>query len=124
MKWMGPPTAPGPRRLWAVFVGVSKAMEGSNLDLRFPENDAIDLARLFINDFERRTLGRAGEVQPDFARIHVDLAVSAFPAAEQELVTLSRHGYVVRRGATKADVAAALQKVPRYCRSQQHRTRC
>lgn len=111
MRWQGVVAQRPPRRLWALFIGVSKAADGSGLDLNFPENDAIDLARLFISDFEHRVEKRTTSVLPDFARIQVNLAVSAFPAAAKEIGALSSKPYVVQLHADKADIAKALQKV-------------
>ncbi len=111
MKWMGEPAPPLKRRLWALFIGVSRAAEGSMLDLKAPENDVIDLARLFVDDYDRRAIRRTSVVPPDFARIQIDLAVSATPDAEPELASLANHTFVRRRGASKADIALALQQV-------------
>jgi WD40 repeat protein len=111
LKWMGQPALAPPRRMWALLVGVSKAAEGSNMDLRYAVNDAIDLARLFINDYERRVVRKTSRVSPDFSLISIDLAVSAHPDAAAEIEMLARRPYVTLRGATKADIAAALQKV-------------
>lgn len=111
LKWMGDPAPPPPRRLWALFVAVSKAAPGSGLDLRFPENDAIDLARLFIDDFERRAVERRSPVPPDFTRVELHLAVSATAGAEAELGELARRSWVKRLRADKADIAEALQQI-------------
>jgi Caspase domain len=110
MKWTGALAPPPPRRLWALIIGVSKAREGSGLDLRFPQNDAIDLARLFVTDHERRVKNWMTATAPDFSMVHIDLAVSAFPAAEAELAALAAKPYVARHFATKAGIAGALQK--------------
>ena len=51
MLWNGDLAKSSRRRLWGVFVGLSRYSD-PRINLRFAENDVIDLAHLFVSDFE------------------------------------------------------------------------
>lgn len=84
--WGGPEVV-APRRLWAVIIGVA-GYEVLDLKLPYADNDAVDLARLFASDHALRSVVGATE-KPDFASVQVDLLVSPFLLAADELSKLT-----------------------------------
>ncbi len=94
IQWAGPVAPQPPRRLWAIIAGFSK-YEAADMGLRYAQNDAIDFARLFVDDFKRRGENGKPVAANDFASIHIDLAISASsPLAEMEAAKLGEHAYV------------------------------
>jgi hypothetical protein len=110
MAWAGDLVKPTKRRLWAVFVGVSRYADPS-LNLMFADNDVLDLARLFVSDFELRMRSR-GRGIADYQEVHINLAVSGSPQGEQDAGALAtKYPYVKRFGATRADIFAAIKDI-------------
>ena len=110
MAWAGDLVKPAKRRLWGVFVGVSRYVD-STLNLMYADNDVIDLARLFVSDYEKRMhSARRQEANVDYQEIHINLAVSGSPQDEQDVSTLaSKYPYVKRFGATRDEIFAAIK---------------
>jgi len=109
VKWEGP-TLPRQRpRLWAIFVGISK-YDTASLNLRFAQNDALDLARLFASDFERTI--RTGPREYDYRSVDIQLVLSPLTAsAENAATALANHHRVTLRPGTKEGLTQALNKV-------------
>lgn len=114
MAWAGELVKPAKRRLWAVFVAVARHTDQS-LDLKFADNDVLDLARVFTADHEQRTrVPPAAVIPADFQEININLAIAGSPEAEKEADSLaSTYPYVKRFGATKLEIMAAIQDVIR-----------
>ena len=84
MAWAGELVKPAKRRLWAVFVAVARHTDQS-LDLKFADNDVLDLARVFTADHEQRTrVPPAAVIPADFQEININLAIAGSPEAEKE----------------------------------------
>ena len=86
MAWTGELAKPVQRRLWGVFVGLSRYAD-PRINLRFAENDILDLARLFVTDFTSKSIVASDR----YRELHLNLAVATSPAAEAELAK-SLHG--------------------------------
>lgn len=112
MAWAGELVKPTKRRLWAVFVGVSRYADPS-LKLMFADNDVLDLARLFVSDFEQLMRSpRRGSASADYQEVHINLAVSGSRQDEREGDALAaRYPYVKRFGATREDILAAIKDI-------------
>lgn len=112
MAWAGDLVKPTKRRLWAVLVGVSRYADPS-LNLMFADNDVLDLARLFVSDFEHRMRPpRRDSATADYQEVHINLAVSGSSQGEQDATALAtRHPYVKRFGATRKDIFAAIKDI-------------
>ncbi len=93
-----------------MFVGVSRYSDPS-LNLMFADNDVLDLAQLFVSDFEQRMRSpRRGSASADYQEVHINLAVSGSPQAEQDAGAFAaRYPYVKRFGATRNDILAAIK---------------
>jgi hypothetical protein len=111
VAWRGE-LAPLPkRRLRAVLVGLSK-YDSTSLNLPFAENDAIDLARLFIADYRNRIELKRSRTPPDYYDLEIFLVVSPLsPAAAGELEELSKLAKVTRLPASRNGIVAALQRI-------------
>ena len=112
MAWTGDLVKPTKRRLWAVLVGVSRYADPS-LNLMFADNDVLDLARLFVSDFEHRMRPpRRDSASADYQEVHINLAVSGSSQGEQDAGALAaRYPYVKRFGATRNDIFAAINDI-------------
>jgi uncharacterized caspase-like protein len=112
MAWTGDLLKPTKRRLWAVLVGVSRYADPS-LNLMFADNDVLDLARLFVSDFEHRMRPpRRDSASADYQEVHINLAVSGSSQGEQDAGALAaRYPYVKRFGATRNDIFAAINDI-------------
>jgi WD40 repeat protein len=109
ITWIGPLTEPPPRRLWAVIVGFS-AYRDPALALPFAQNDALDIAHLFIDDYEQRV--RKSGPKADFADLHVDLLVAAASeTAAAELRALEANDRVTIRSPSTAGLREALRAI-------------
>jgi hypothetical protein len=106
MTWTGDLAKPSQRRLWAVFVGLSRYAD-TRINLKYAENDVIDLARLFVNDFETKSL----VLKERYQEFHLNLAVAASPPAETELGKINSRPYVKRFEATKSGILAAINDI-------------
>lgn len=110
VDWVGPTVKPAGRRLWAVIVGVSDYVE-PGLKLNFAQNDALDLARIFIDDHRRRQDPNS-RVPPDFDHVHIDLIVApTTPAAKAEVARLGRLRYVHLHRPTPGGILSALDGI-------------
>ena len=111
LVWKGDLAPPKPRRLWAVIIGVSKH-KFSSYDLPFTQNDALDLAQIFVDDYERRALGGGAKVKSDFSEVHIDLVVSPSSAsAREQLKSLTSKPYVTGHPATRQGILQALNRL-------------
>jgi WD40 repeat protein len=112
MAWAGDLVKPKKRRLWAVFVGVAR-YDDAQLNLMYADNDVLDLARLFVSDFEQRTHSpRRSGVSADYQEIHINLAVAGSPQGEQDAGALAaKYPYVKRFAASRNDIFAAINDV-------------
>ena len=109
ITWTGPRAAPPPRRLWAVIVGFS-AYRDPALVLPFAQNDALDVARLFIDDYEQRV--RKGGAGADFADLHVDLLIApASEAATAEVEVFRTYDNVTIRPANVVGLRQAFHAI-------------
>lgn len=119
IQWIGPVAPPPPRRLWAIIAGFSK-YEAADMGLRYAQNDAIDLARLFVDDFSKRGAKGGPIAANDFASINIDLAISAnSPLAEAEAARLGEHVYVRRRPASRQGLLDALNDLVARSRTEE-----
>ncbi len=119
LNWSGALEAPGKRRLWATIVGFS-GYEDRGLELRFAQNDALDLARLFVEDYRARVVDRTSSVVPDFDEIRIDLIVSATTdTARSELAELAKLPFVHVHEPTVGSVLAALEHVAAQDRNEE-----
>jgi hypothetical protein len=99
------------RRLWAILVGAAR-YDDPKLNLSFADNDAIDIARQFVLDFEKRN-SVSTSAPPDFQELRLDLLLSPRTQdAETELRDLQngRPYVTVRKSLTKAAVAKSLEE--------------
>ena len=110
MAWAGDLVKPAKRRLWGVFVGVSR-YDDSNLNLMFADNDVLDVVRLFVSDFEKRMRSPRGtSAGADYQEIHINLALSGTQQGEKDVAALAtKYPYVKRFGATRNDILAAIK---------------
>jgi DNA-binding beta-propeller fold protein YncE len=108
VNWTGPLAAPAPRALRAVIVGLS-AYKDPELRLNFAQNDALDLARLFVTDYKARVVDKTSKIPADFAAISIDLVVAPLTqSARNELAELQSTGLVRVHEATVANVENVL----------------
>lgn len=111
VNWAGPLEKPPPRALHAVIVGLS-AYTDPAMALGFAQNDAIDLARIFVRDYQVRVVDKSSKTPADYATVAVDLIVApATSAARDELAELARSGIVRVHEPKIGNVAAALERV-------------
>jgi Caspase domain/WD domain, G-beta repeat len=117
--WEGKLQPQPKRRLWAVIIGVSKH-QFSELNLQFAQNDALDLAQLFVDDFEKRSARHQSIVAPDYTSINIDLIVSPTTlSASTQLAKLAKHPYVTTHPATRDGILKALQKIVERDRNEE-----
>lgn len=110
-RWTGDLAVPIRRRLWAIMVGVASHDE-RRLNLSFSDNDVLDLARLFVDDFETANAS-GGSTPPNFQEMKLDLILS--PRTEEgsdeaRVLEQGRPYVTVRRPPTKAAVMLALEE--------------
>jgi hypothetical protein len=106
IHYSGPLTPMPPRKLYAVVAGFSK-YASPELTLRFAQNDAIDMARLLVEERARGTAGGS-----DFAAVEIDLLVgTSTPEAEAEAAKLAQIDGVRRRTATREGLVDALKSL-------------
>jgi WD40 repeat protein/uncharacterized caspase-like protein len=109
MTWTGEVYKPAKRRLWAVLVGISRYDE-SQLNLQFAENDALDVAELFVRDYEKRVEHKASNAPADYQEIHINLVASPFTDdAKNEANALEKQRRLKQFEPTKAGIMAALE---------------
>ena len=113
IRWTGQKPPPAKRRLWAIFVGISKYKD-SDLNLKNAHNDALDLAQVFIQDYQSRVLSQGASVKPDFESINIDLLVSPTTnatSAQQQLNSLQALPYVNVNKPTRKEILKAIQNI-------------
>ena len=111
INWSGALEKPAPRALHAVIVGVS-AYKDPAMSLAFAQNDALDLARIFVNDHKARVVDQTSKVPADYASISIDLLVAAGSnSAKAELADLQSSGIVRVHEASVENIAAVLGKL-------------
>ncbi len=94
INWMGPIEPPAPRTLHAIIAGFSNYAD-PNMKLQYAQNDAIDIAKLFVADYQARAVQKTSKLPPDFDRVHIDLFVAPTTAtAREELAALEKSGVV------------------------------
>ena len=132
--WNGPLAKAEKRRLWAVLVGISNYGNGLNRrvpDLMYAQNDAIDVAKLFISDYQKRVEARKTGKMPtisndtsaadatqqmlaaDYDEIHIDLFVSPTPLsdAQDELMYIGTLPYVALHKTNAQDLTKAIARI-------------
>ena len=119
LDWAGAIEKPAKRRLWAILVGFSDyGTEGLNLD--YAQNDALDLAKLFVDDHRRRVVDKTSDIAPDYDEIHVDLVLApSSPTAKDELAKLEKLPFVERRPASIEGIVSALTRLVERDRSEE-----
>src|SRR6185295_12583188 len=109
MTYTGEVYKPAKRRLWAVLVGMSRYDE-STLNLQVVENDILDVAQLFVRDYERRVEHKVSNTPADYQEVHINFVASPFSdEARNEAKALEQKGRIKQFEPTKADVKAALE---------------
>ena len=116
--WQGKLAKPKKRRLWAIIIGISKHKFGS-YDLQYTQNDALDIAQLFIDDHKKRALKTSG-VAADFSSINISLIVSPKgQSTSKQLNDLVALPYVQRFEPTKAGILQALNNIVNSDRAEE-----
>jgi hypothetical protein len=111
INWSGALEKPAARALHAVIVGVS-AYKDPAMSLAFAQNDALDLARIFVNDYKARIVDKTSRVPADYASVSIDLLVAAgSSSAKSELADLQSSGIVRVHDAAVGNIAAVLGKL-------------
>lgn len=109
VNWAGALAPPPPRALRAVLVGLS-AYNDPAMQLDYAQNDALDLARLFVNDYRARVIDKTSKLPADYSNLSLDLVVAPTTAgAKQELAELAASGVVRVHEASIGNVVAILQ---------------
>ena len=118
LTWDGAPLPPKKRRLWAVLVGVSQYGRPKEIaDLRYAHNDAMDLAKLFADDFGKanRSSGSSSLPvnTPDYESISIDLFLAVTPSASlrAELAELAKSNVVTVHSPSMVEIRDALRRV-------------
>ena len=111
VNWNGTLEKPPPRALHAVIVGLS-AYKDPNLVLNFAQNDALDLARIFVRDYKARVADKTSSVAPDYQTVSIDLVVAATsPAVKAEIADLEASGIVRSHDASIANITSVLAQL-------------
>jgi hypothetical protein len=111
LSWTGELLKPRMRRLWGVFVGLSRYGD-SRLNLKFAENDAIDLAGLFVRDYDRRSKSKRDQPFLDYGELHINLAIAASPEGQREINgILSARSYVKSFPPTREGIISAVNDI-------------
>jgi WD40 repeat protein len=111
LAWTGELLKPRLRRLWGVFVGLSRYGD-PRLNLRFAENDAIDLARLFVRDHDARSKSSRDKPFLDYGELHINLAIGASPEGQKEINDiLSARSYVKSFPPTREGIISAVNDI-------------
>ncbi|MCP4933724.1 MAG: hypothetical protein GY927_05830 [bacterium] len=108
--WQGKIAPAKKRRLWAIIIGISKH-QFSSYDLQYTQNDALDIAQLFVDDHQKRSLNSSA-VSPDFSSINISLIVSPKgQSTSEQLTDLTALPYVRRYESTRAGILQALNNI-------------
>lgn len=111
--WTGPLAPPRPRHLHAVLVGVSD-YGSPKLNLIAPDNDAIDLASVFIDDYRTRVIDKTSDTAPDFFEADIRLLLSTSSAAKKtEAAELAKLPFVSVHDARRETLLKVLDELER-----------
>lgn len=111
VNWAGPLETPPPRSLRAVIVGLS-AYKDPALVLNFAQNDALDLARIFVRDYKARVTEKTSSVPADYADVSIDLIVAATsPPVTAEMAEMEKTGLVRVHEATIGNITSVLGRL-------------
>lgn len=108
--WGGPVVTQVPRRLFAVIVGIAD-YDITTYKIPFADNDAIDLAQLFVGDFALRSQAPNPDLPIDYNALSVDLVVSRLSAPQSDLDDLRTHGVGVANEPDREAVIEALERI-------------
>jgi hypothetical protein len=114
--WAGRTEKPR-RRLWAVVAGIGRYPD-PRMTLRYAANDAIDLVRLFLRDYDERVRLKQSPAPADYEEVHLNLVVSGMPESEEEARLLAERPEVRLFPAGKAGLLAAVEDI--LARRQTH----
>ena len=92
-RWTGStPLSREPRHLSAIVIGISRyGSPGSGMpDLSYSQNDAIDLVRLILNDFDARRASPENGPKAEFDSVRIDLFVAATADTNREIEQLRK----------------------------------
>jgi hypothetical protein len=84
--WQGQTVESKPRRIYALLVGLSDYDDQNYKDLRFAYQDAVFVAKVLMNDYERE-VDRTGSDPRNFVHLNIDLILSP-PSDEDALLLL------------------------------------
>jgi uncharacterized caspase-like protein len=94
INWAGPIEKPSGRRLRAVIVGFSSYAQ-PDMHLRYAQNDALDLAKIFVDDYRERVVEKTSGLVPDFDQVEIDLFVAPTTgSAKSQIDELKASGIV------------------------------
>ncbi len=94
INWAGPIEKPSGRRLRAVIVGFSSYAK-PDMQLAYAQNDALDLAKLFVDDYRARVVEKTSGLAPDFDQVEIDLFVAPTTgSAKSQIKELEESGIV------------------------------
>jgi uncharacterized caspase-like protein len=111
INWAGALEKPAPRNLHAVIVGVSDYKDPA-MALAYAQNDALDLARIFADDYKARVAAKTSKVPADFANVSIDLLVATQSGTTKaELTDLQASGIVRVQAPTIANISGVLGKL-------------
>lgn len=109
LVWGGAAPTQRLRRLWAVLIGVSDYGRPDEVaNLRYARNDAVDLARLFVEDHRRAS---AAGRPPEYDTVAVDLFVTGADGGDSDLHDLAADPAVIVQRPTSDAVRRALQRI-------------
>ncbi|MEM7314993.1 MAG: caspase family protein, partial [Planctomycetota bacterium] len=119
--WAGPLAPPKPRKLHGVIVGVAD-YASDKLNLGATDNDAIDFATVFIDDYRKRVVDGKSSIKPDFVASEFDVFIASSDAdKKQELDALAENDFVRVHTATRTgflsvlgDLEKRVQREPEY----------
>lgn len=114
LTWDGAAPPVKKRRLWLVAVGISQYDRPNEIgNLRYAQNDALDLVNIFLSDFRRQHRSSNSDAHADYEAVSVELFVSPPPGAlaKQELAVLSNDKLVSLRATSSEEVMQAIDRV-------------
>ena len=109
LAWNGE-IVPRPKpKLWAVLIGWSDYSKSRLSDLKYAQNDALDIARLLVDD---KLVADAKPGTRDYSGLHIDLIVAPTTAhAKAEIEELSKLSFVSVHEPNPGSVENALAKL-------------
>lgn len=110
LVWGGGKPKERQRRLWAVLIGVSDYGRPEEVtNLRFARNDAIDLARLFMEDYDRSM--KTPSLPREYEAVAINLFVNGAKDSDSELENLARHPTITIQNPTSDAIRGALVRI-------------